>query len=207
MVNLKTTNVVYFINFALLGLAIGLILGVFPLNQPSIEVEKEKTNIQFIYAVPPISSIKRKGDYVKPAKVPPVIMVKNHDDKGLRCLVKNILYEARGESEKGQRAVAFVTMNRVTSKRYPDSICEVVWQKKRKGKRFVAQFSWTLQKKLSEPSQKARRLAEKIARNVLSGNAVNPVGKAVHYHADYVNPVWASRLTKVSTIGRHIFYL
>tara|TARA_S200002703_G_scaffold128603_1_gene115421 strand:- start:251 stop:670 length:420 start_codon:yes stop_codon:yes gene_type:complete len=27
-----------------------------------------------------------------------------------------------------------------------------------------------------------------------------------HYHADYVNPYWASSMTKIVKIGRHIFY-
>ena len=48
----------------------------------------------------------------------------------LGCLALNIYHEGRGESAKGQSAIAAVTMNRVASKHYPDSICEVVWQRK-----------------------------------------------------------------------------
>jgi len=28
----------------------------------------------------------------------------------------------------------------------------------------------------------------------------------LHYHADYVEPYWASSLYRVAKIGRHIFY-
>ena len=53
----------------------------------------------------------------------------------LGCLAMNIYHEARGEPVKGKLAVAAVTMNRVKAKYYPDTVCEVVWQRK--------QFSWT----------------------------------------------------------------
>lgn len=45
------------------------------------------------------------------------------------CLALIVYYEARGESEKGRRAVAEVTMNRTRSSRYPSTVCEVMFQK------------------------------------------------------------------------------
>jgi hypothetical protein len=53
----------------------------------------------------------------------------------LFCMVHNVYHESRGESVLGQAAVAYVTLNRVRSPAYPDSVCDVVWQK--------GQFSWT----------------------------------------------------------------
>jgi spore germination cell wall hydrolase CwlJ-like protein len=47
----------------------------------------------------------------------------------LGCLVENVYFEARGEDVLGQAAVAYVTLNRVRSPDYPDTICDVVWQK------------------------------------------------------------------------------
>src|ERR671916_33370 len=44
------------------------------------------------------------------------------------CLASAIYFEARGEPIKGQLAVAEVVLNRVASKKYPDSICAVVKQ-------------------------------------------------------------------------------
>jgi spore germination cell wall hydrolase CwlJ-like protein len=46
----------------------------------------------------------------------------------LECLVRNVYHESRGESLIGQAAVAHVTLNRVRSPAYPDSVCDVVWQ-------------------------------------------------------------------------------
>ena len=53
----------------------------------------------------------------------------------IHCLALNIYHEARGESLEGRLAVAAVTMNRVRDKRFPDRVCEGVWQPR--------QFSWT----------------------------------------------------------------
>jgi len=55
--------------------------------------------------------------------------------RDLVCLAMNIYHEGRGEEMRGQAAIAAVTMNRVRSARYPDTVCAVVWQRK--------QFSWT----------------------------------------------------------------
>lgn len=46
------------------------------------------------------------------------------------CLTEALYYEARGESEEGYIAVANVIMNRVHSHRYPNTVCEVVHQRK-----------------------------------------------------------------------------
>ena len=53
----------------------------------------------------------------------------------LECLVRNVYHESRNQSLLGQAAVAHVTLSRVKSPLYPDSVCGVVWQK--------GQFSWT----------------------------------------------------------------
>ena len=45
-----------------------------------------------------------------------------------RCLAEALYFEARGETVKGQFAVAEVILNRVESTRFPSSICCVlVW--------------------------------------------------------------------------------
>ena len=43
-------------------------------------------------------------------------------EKEVKCLAKNIYFEARDQKVKGQIAVALVTINRVNSKRFPNSI-------------------------------------------------------------------------------------
>jgi hypothetical protein len=56
-------------------------------------------------------------------------------ESDLFCMVQNVYHEARGEDALGQAAVAHVTLNRVRSPAYPDTVCGVVWQQ--------GQFSWT----------------------------------------------------------------
>ena len=53
-----------------------------------------------------------------------------HSQKEIACLAVNIYHEDRGESSEGQLAVAFVTLNRVASEAYPNTVCGVVYQGK-----------------------------------------------------------------------------
>jgi spore germination cell wall hydrolase CwlJ-like protein len=118
---------------------------------------------------------------------------------GLFCLALNVYFEARSEDVIGQYAVAEVTLNRVASDRFPDTICEVVWQRK--------QFSWTHDGKSDRPrDQKAWRRAVAVAAYALEDDGHEVVGDALYYHADYVRPYWASSYDVVGKVGRHIFY-
>jgi len=115
------------------------------------------------------------------------------------CLAMNIYHEARGEVVEGQIAVAHVTLNRVEDTRWPDNICDVVYQPK--------QFSWThLIKNQTPTEKKAWKQAKVIARDVMIGNTVDPTDGATFYHANYVNPYWAKDMTISKVIGVHIFY-
>src|SRR5690606_12607412 len=75
------------------------------------------------------------------------------DSQELQCLQKNVYYEARNQSEAGMRAVAAVTVNRARSTRFPDNICDVVYQRNKR----ACQFSWVCQNKkpplLSHPME------------------------------------------------------
>ena len=50
--------------------------------------------------------------------------------EAIMCLALNLYYEARDQPVVGQLAVGFSTMNRVSDKRYPDTVCGVVKQAK-----------------------------------------------------------------------------
>ena len=53
----------------------------------------------------------------------------------------------------------------------------------------------------------AWRIATRVARDVAQNGAWLPeVGDSTHYHATYVRPYWARRLTRMDKVGRHIFY-
>jgi len=131
----------------------------------------------------------------------------------LECMSKNIYFEAALESTAGKLAVAQVTMNRVNSERYPNTVCKVIYQ----GKHYASglpvkdrcQFSWYCDGKLDEPHTGAMwRESTEIAVYVLSNPKLKDITDgATHYHADYIpSPIWADPRRKTVKIDTHIFY-
>ncbi len=123
-----------------------------------------------------------------------------------RCLATAIYFEARGESKKGQIAVAQVVMNRVRSSLYPDTICGVVFQGQMRS--TGCQFSFTCDGRSDFPKDKAKwRQANEIAKQMTQGKSfLGDIGYSTHYHANYVAPPWRRELNKVKKVGTHIFY-
>ena len=126
----------------------------------------------------------------------------------LNCLARNIYYEARGEPAAGQLAVAEVTMNRVESSRFPNSVCSVVheqnWDKRRE--RYVGAFSWTEFDALPRPRGESWRRSMDAAVAVYDEQAVPRVPGALFYHATSITPRWSVNMEPVAEIGRHTFY-
>jgi spore germination cell wall hydrolase CwlJ-like protein len=121
------------------------------------------------------------------------------------CLATAIYFEARGEPERGQIAVAQVILNRVRSPIFPQTICGVVYQgQMRKG----CQFSFACDGHSDNPRNKDQwGLAQGLSKRIMSGELWLPeVGYSTFYHANYVSPRWARRMNKVDRIGAHIFY-
>ena len=117
----------------------------------------------------------------------------------VECLTRNIYYEAGVESKVGKFAVAHVTVNRLKTGYWGDSICKVVYAKK--------QFSWTLAKKLPRPDSKVWAESEEVARKVLAGHRVRGLTKSLFYHATYIkHPNWADPKHHAGKIGAHVFY-
>jgi len=127
-------------------------------------------------------------------------------EKELWCLATAIYFEARGESYRGQVAVAQVVLNRVKDYRYPDTICGVVYQNQ--SRRNSCQFSFAcdgIPEVINDSKSWAQ--AEDIANRFTAGELyLTEVGDATHYHATYVSPAWAPRMTKVTQVGLHVFY-
>lgn len=122
-----------------------------------------------------------------------------------RCLTEALYFEARGETVKGQFAVAEVIQNRVKSSRFPSSFCGVINQGT--GKKYQCQFTYTCDghaEVVSEPAAYAR--VAKIARAVIDGRAPDIVDGATFYHTTAVRPRWASKFTRTAKIGVHLFY-
>lgn len=123
------------------------------------------------------------------------------------CLATAIYFEARGESQLGQKAVAEVVLARTREKDRPKTICGVVYEGAHSG--AGCQFSFAcdgVSDRVTDRSSWSR--AQRIASNTMrTGGRVNAVvANATYYHADYVNPAWAASMIKVAQIGTHIFY-
>lgn len=121
------------------------------------------------------------------------------------CLTAAVYYEAASEDMIGQRAVAQVVLNRVRHPTFPNSVCGVVFQ----GSERVTgcQFSFTCDGSLARrPSNAGWARAQSVAALALSGYVEPSVGLATHYHTVWVVPYWSSSLTKLRTLGAHIFY-
>ncbi len=122
------------------------------------------------------------------------------------CLANAVYFEARGESLRGQAAVAQVVLNRVRNPAYPGSVCGVVYQNSHW--RNACQFSFAcdgIKDRITEPSR--YKMAKDVAMAVTAGKIFIPeVGSSTHYYANYVNPGWARSMHKMVKIGLHIFY-
>lgn len=122
-----------------------------------------------------------------------------------RCLAEALYFEARGETVKGQFAVAEVILNRVESARFPASACGVIHQGT--GKKFQCQFTYTCDgHKEIIAEKRAFERVSKVARAALDGVAPEITEGATHYHTTAVNPRWSKVYTKTAAIGVHIFY-
>ena len=124
-------------------------------------------------------------------------------DADWECLRKALYFEARGESLKGQFAVAEVILNRVDSAAYPDTVCGVVQQ----GGKGGCQFSYVcdgMRDSMSEAA--ALDEAGRIARVMLDGAPRVLTLGATHFHTRASNPSWARRFPQTAAIGAHLFY-
>lgn len=124
----------------------------------------------------------------------------------LVCLAMNVYHEARNENMMGKYAVALVVMNRVEHERFPDSVCDVVTQRK-DSRLHHCQFSWYCDGKSDRPrNRRAWAEAQMIALDVLNDTVYDITEGSLFYHADYVSPYWADVFTETVTYGTHIFY-
>lgn len=135
-------------------------------------------------------------------------LVHQYEARELHCLTLNVYHEARGEPDEGKYAVASVTLNRVESKHYPDTICDVVFQKRWDylRNRYVSAFSWTELKAPVSTNSRAWQQAEQVARDIYHHPETRPLKQALFYHARHIRPSWARKKARVAKIGRHIFY-
>lgn len=168
-----------------------------------IRYEIYEPSVQLIAKSPlATKAIKKKAQ--QPLTVVKIANAMKVEQKSLDCMTANLFFEARNQSAKGMEAVGLVVLNRMRTKHYPKSVCKVVYQRK--------QFSWTIHNPKPNLKNKLERkqwvLAEKIAKQVLSGQVADFTNGATHYHATYVSPSWAKskRMSFTTQIETHIFY-
>ncbi|WP_232822992.1 cell wall hydrolase [Oceanibium sediminis] len=123
----------------------------------------------------------------------------------LACLAEALYFEARGESLRGQIAVAEVILNRVDSRKYPDTVCGVIAQGE--SRKHGCQFSFRCDGKPETFSERATyKKLHALAQDMLAGRKKSLTEGATHYHTRAVRPGWSRRLTKTTEIDSHIFY-
>ena len=137
------------------------------------------------------------------------------DVRQAHCLAHNIYFEASNQGTAGRVGVGQVTLNRVKSSKYPNTVCEVVyqaeyrvnWKGNRVPVRHRCQFSWYCDGKAEVIHYKADYdEAYIMAELILEGRLIDITDGALFYHADYVSPTWAKNMEQKIKIGDHIFY-
>ncbi|MEM7498735.1 MAG: cell wall hydrolase [Pseudomonadota bacterium] len=125
-------------------------------------------------------------------------------DDPITCLARTVYWEAKGEGDRGMRAVAHVVANRVGSGRFPETFCGVVTAG---GAAPPCQFSWWCDGRPDEVIEAgAYAEAREIARQVLNGESADPTQGALFFHNRRVRPSWSRVFRRTATIGGHIFY-
>lgn len=125
-------------------------------------------------------------------------------EQAVECLATAALYEA-GNDLRGQEAVIQVVLNRVRARGFPKTICGVVYQGSER--RTGCQFSFTCDGSFQRrPVHLGWAGARGAARRALAGQVFAEVGRATHYHADWLVPYWRDSLVKVARVGSHLFY-
>lgn len=122
----------------------------------------------------------------------------------VHTLALNMYHEARGdggtvlEQRLSMQMVGEVTLNRVESVDYPDTICGVVYQPN--------QFHWV--GRASTPSELDQwEIAVEIAEDLLNGEADLVNNGATHFfNPDRGTPGWARSFDFVGNFGSHAFY-
>jgi len=149
-------------------------------------------------------------NYAKDGFVPTTKRVKLADDEKV-CLAQAIYHEARGESREGQLAVANVIINRAMSKKYPSTICGVVYQNADKG-RYKCQFTFACDGRSDTGRERtawnrSMDMAEDAFHEFQRGETPGVVPDSVmYYHTTAVAPRWSNTFHRVAAIGSHIFY-
>jgi len=125
----------------------------------------------------------------------------------LECLALNIYFETHSHSLIDAMSVSDVVLNRVNSRRYPNTVCDVVQDGYVQGRK-TCQFSWYCDGKADVPMDNdSWEKSRKHARDIYVHGLYRGVTEgATHYHAHYMRAYWAPSLNRIARMGQHIFY-
>ena len=121
------------------------------------------------------------------------------DSREQECLAVGIYFESKSEPLAGQLAVGEVIANRAHSGgRFPSSYCGVLFQRGQFS--FISGRSWPAVARSSLQWRNAVAIAQIVDQDLKDSGAPG----ALFFHAKRVQPHW--RLTRVASIGNHVFY-
>ena len=127
------------------------------------------------------------------------------DKKQLKCLTDNVYFEAGNEAEEAKIAVALVTLNRLNHEYFPDTICDVVYQRTK----WTCQFTWVCTKSKKINYWSTYNESKKIAEYVIMNYEIivdNTKGATFFHHKRLHNPFSRIGVQRTASIGKHIFY-
>jgi N-acetylmuramoyl-L-alanine amidase len=189
------------------------------LNQPVPSHSHDAATTQQVSSSPASTAVRvsQPAPEKAPGDVTPVV-----DNDDLRYLALTIWGEARSHGEDGMRAVGHVIVNRLSlskssnraARRYGSGTVENVvrhrrqfscWNTNDPNKRRMRNIDQLV---VNRPDYHAWQDAQRIAREILTNQSVDPTGGAVMYHATYVSPAWsrADSMVQVANVENHVFY-
>lgn len=134
-----------------------------------------------------------------------------------KCLATMIYGEARGETVKGQVAVAYSAVNRA---KHNKSVCHVVLEPKqysvfnKNPKLKQIALSLHLQPQTRNKDEEAAWLsANRVAERVIKRKVKDPTNGSTHYYSPnavsklgYTIPAWSTEYKVMAMIDNHVFY-
>jgi hypothetical protein len=170
-----------------------------------ISVSQESVEAVFRCLLPAFDKVALPAEKTRISKLP--FVSSNYAAEERDYLIRTIAFEASGESEEGQAAVAHVILTRKRSGKWGDTIKEVVthpWQ-------FEAWMRKRAEMESLDAGDYRYRNAARIADAVLAGQTPDPTSGATHFLNPTVVqrrggslPAWATGAGL--SIGRHTFY-
>jgi N-acetylmuramoyl-L-alanine amidase len=154
------------------------------------ELNPQIRNLDLIYEGQTIHTIKQK---LKPAKQK-AKMVVGYSKAEIDLLARLVRAEAEAEPYRGKIAVACVVLNRVASPAFPDTIKEVIYQKRQ----FQPVQNGQINKPADEASIKAVREALKEKRQIARDSLF-------FYNPTIATSRWLDSRETTLVIGHHVF--